>query len=60
MVHTVIFYCQNLDKDLNNYENKLFASRSTTFMFELSFTLYLQLCIIKSINFGQRLILYVR
>ena len=31
MMHTVVFYCQNLDKDLNNYENKLFLSRSTTF-----------------------------
>ena len=33
MVHAVVIFCQNLDKDLNNYENKLFASRSTTFMF---------------------------
>ena len=32
MVHTVVIFCQNLDKDLNNYENKLFASRHTTFM----------------------------
>ena len=32
MVHTVVNYCQNLDKDLNNNENELFASRSTTFM----------------------------
>ena len=32
MVHTVVIYCQNLDKDLNKYENKLFAPRSQTFM----------------------------
>ena len=32
MVHTVVLNCQNLDKVLNNYENKLFASRSTTLM----------------------------
>ena len=57
MVHTVVINCQNLDKDLNNFENKLFASRSTTFMLQLSFTLYLQLRLIKSINFGQSLIL---
>ena len=31
MVHTVVLYCQTLDKDLNNYANKLFAARSTTF-----------------------------
>ena len=57
MVHTVVIYCQNLDKDLNNNENKLFVFRSTTFMLSLSFTLYLQLRLIKSINFGQSLIL---
>ena len=33
MVHAVVIFCQNLDKDLNNNENKLFAFRSTTFMF---------------------------
>ena len=32
MEHTVVIYCQILDKDLNNYENKLFASRSTFFV----------------------------
>ena len=26
MEQTVVIYCQTLDKDLNNYENKLFAS----------------------------------
>ena len=31
VVHTVVLYCQNLNKDLNNYDNKLFASRNTTF-----------------------------
>ena len=31
MVHTIVIYCQNLDKDLNNYENKLFASRKNNF-----------------------------
>ena len=31
MVHAVVIYCQNLDKDLNNNENRLFASRSITF-----------------------------
>ena len=25
MVHTFVFYCQTLNMDLNNYENKLFA-----------------------------------
>ena len=25
MMHTVVLYCQNIDKDLNNYENKLAA-----------------------------------
>ena len=34
MVHIiVVLYCQNLDKDLNNYDNKLFESRSTAFRF---------------------------
>ena len=32
MVHTVVIYFQNLNKDLNNNENKLFASQSTTFI----------------------------
>ena len=32
MVHKVVIHCQNSDKDLNNYENKLFASKSTSFM----------------------------
>ena len=27
----LIFNCPTLEKDLNNYENKLFAPRSTTF-----------------------------
>ena len=56
MVHTAVIYCQTLDKDLNNYENKLFTSRNTTFMLLLSFTLYLQLRLIKSNNFGQEFI----
>ena len=55
MVHMVVIYCKNVDKELNNYENKLFASRSTTFMLYMSFTLYIQLRLIKSINFGQSL-----
>ena len=41
------YLLQNLDKDLNYYENILFASRSTTFMLLLSYTLYLQLRLIK-------------
>ena len=32
MTHTVVLYCQNLNKDVNNYKNKLFASRDLTFM----------------------------
>ena len=32
MVHKVVLYCQNLDNDLNNDENRLLASRNTTFM----------------------------
>ena len=31
MVHTVVLYCQNLDKDLNNYENKLFGIQKHNF-----------------------------
>ena len=57
MVHTVVIHLQNPDMDLNSYENRVFASRSTTFMLYLSFTLYRQLLLIKSISFGQRLIL---
>ena len=31
MVHTAVIYCQTLDKDLNNYENKLFYIKKYNF-----------------------------
>ena len=37
MVHTVVDYCPNLDKDLNNYENKLFAPRSIFYALNVTY-----------------------